>query len=270
MKNIELQSGYETMLDNHGGRSVKFVSLPLPPCPAHNKIYMPDAFTSKSFDGIPTFTSDSNELHVLRCKRTEFGPAILAITKLSDLIHFDGHYIHAHKNAICATVSYRNFVTENQIDIVDDVSLERISFGGGSCHPGSHLVVPKAPHLTALMQWQKAPRNNEYQELSEVITYMDPLMCEMEFEGVDFSENEKIDALISHCIVEPSVSAYNVIGGLGEWAAPILKSLRNNALRKENCYEFVTSKGEILLNSRQDLGQRLAENANSSPAYGLV
>ncbi len=241
---------YRQMLDNHGGRLVKIVALPLPPCPAHGVIYMPDSFTSKSFDGIPTFQSSHHQLQVLSCKRTEYGPAILAFVRLCDLIDFNSRtgYLNCKKIAICARVSYRILCEDNYFTMADDISLESVDFGGSSCHPGSHIVIPKAPHLTAMAQYHKSPHRGELDNISEleVIQYMDPTACELEFSEIDFSMNSVVDALISRCLISPTVSAYDVFGGLGEWAAPFLKGMRKNVLSKESCHEFVTSKGEIL------------------------
>ena len=221
--------------DKYKDRRVRLVCIPLPPTPAHGIIYMPDAFLSKTYDHE---FERSSEFRVVTTMPTKLGPAILAYVKLKDLVNYDGENgsLEVSNSTCCATVYHYPMMEAEAGKYVDEVQISSLSMMGRSCHPGSHFIVPRAPMLTALLQYAQAPSmEDEYNRgRTSLIDYMTPIEAEALFTACDFSVNTEIDEYIGRCTIDPKVLYYRVGSGLGEWSKPYLRVMRNNLLRMED------------------------------------
>jgi hypothetical protein len=227
-----------------GDRTVKVICMPLPPSPVRSLIYMPDCFTSKTFDNV--FDRD-RQFRAVSMEATERGPAILAVVKLKDLISFDkDHGFLTIENATCcATISYYVICEENGLTYANEVSLDSLAMPTGSCHPGSHYVIPDAPYLTAILQYAQAPER-EYQgrrggwhhNKQLEIVYAAPDEGKAIFPQHDYHCNRIVDSYVARCAVHKDVSFARIDGAIGKWAWPFLKGLRRNIVNiKEASYE---------------------------------
>jgi hypothetical protein len=234
-----IKLGWERM----SSMPVWVVAMPLPPGmvgggSGHkgSLIYMPDSFMSSVFDNDHSETS--SEFKVITIKPTENGPAVLARVELSDILElntkpmvemFNGHYssFTTDKAAICASTEFYPLIEDNGAYYTDKVDIVRLNFMHGSCNKRSHIVVPKAPYLTALLQYTQSP--NRDTELIFDRKYLSPQEGHDIFPEIDFSLNVAIDQYVSQGIVNPAVSFYNRMA-LGDWALPLLRQMRRNAI----------------------------------------
>ena len=228
---------------------VKVVMLPLPPTPVDGMIYLDDAFVSKSFD---SGFDRPESVRVEKTIPTEFGPAILGSIKINDLMEIFsskalyepirdvGLYppvagerpkISIKRATLCATSSsYQQTIHGTEYAI--DITLDGIRLCHRSCHPGSHIVVPNAPFLTALLQYSSAREFGELNDNDRDFTkynYLSPEQGAALFPYIDFSKNLYIDQYIGECTTDSDLRMYKVIG-LGQWAQPYLKRLRINSI----------------------------------------
>lgn len=221
--------------DKYKDRRVRLVCIPLPPTPARGKIYMPDAFLSKTYDHE---FDRSAEFRVVTTMPTKLGPAILAYVKLKDLVQYDKENgsLEVSNSTCCATVHYYPMMEAEAGEYVDEVQISSLSMMSRSCHPGSHFIVPRAPMLTALLQYAQAPSmEDEFNKgRTSLVDYMTPAEAEALFTACDFSVNTEIDKYIGRCTIDPKVLYYRVGSGLGEWSKPYLRVMRNNLLRMED------------------------------------
>jgi hypothetical protein len=219
-------------------KNVRLICIPLPPTPVSGLIYLPDSFTGKTFDKV---FSRSAPFNVKAIEPTPLGPAILAWVRLKDLISYDedGQLTVTHSTC-CASVSYRGFESderEGAREYAFDVDLDGLSMTSGSCHPGSHYVVPGAPYLSAFLQYAQAPGNGNRSDRgirtrSDMqISYLTPDAGKLVFPYCDFTRNEEVDKYIRKCTVDLSVSYGKILGGLGRWSMPLLKDMRWNRVK---------------------------------------
>jgi hypothetical protein len=236
---------------------VRVISLPLPPVKTRNgTIYMPDAFTSKSFD---RSFNRSKEFDVISMIHSEYGPAILAEVPLRVLISYtDKGIIEGKDVTICAKVSYYNFVEENGIQFVDKIDIENLNLIHSSCHPGSHFVVPQAPHLTSILQYSQS----SYRDVSPDVLYVSPDDGEKLFPQWTWKMNSVVDNFVRSCVIENNVSYFKLSGGLGKWASPILRNMRNNALKTKEEFHASLWYSQIHGRKSQENGGILASSSN--------
>jgi hypothetical protein len=214
--------------DQYADKTIKLICIPLPPTPAHDVIYMPDCFTSDTYD---KGFNRSPGFNAVTMKPTPLGPAILAYIKLSKLIRFDSctGFLTVQVSTCCATISaYVGHRGEDGLIYADECKIDNLTMIGRSCHPGSHYVVPKAPFLTSLLQHAQAGDR----ELK--IEYMHPNEGEKLFPHADWSTNRAIDEYLGKCVVAPEVSYFKARGGLGVWTRPYLRQMKINLFAKGN------------------------------------
>lgn len=215
--------------DSYEDRVVKLICFPLPPTPVNDVIYMPSSFTSDIFD---KKFNRSEEFNVVSVRASKLGPAILAYVKLKSIVSFDDKtgFLTVPRSTCCATVSsYTLFRGENGLQYANECKLDNVSMMGRSCHPGSHYVVPKAPYLSALLQYAQAPTTDSKAEGLR-IEYMNPDDGALIFQHANFDTNKIIDEYLSKCFVSPNVSYYKTRGGLGIWSREYLRQMRVNIL----------------------------------------
>lgn len=220
--------------------TVRLVSIPLPPLHVKGLIYRPDCFASKTFDKVFTL-SHERVYRAASVTPSPYGPAVLLSLSLGELIgHDDEGYLTVVRSSCCATVSYA--VKHNlrdgkgQIwDYADAVTLDNINFTR-SCNPGSHISVPRAPFLSALLQFDSAPdggRTYGHDTLGS-FHFLAPSEAEILFPGWDFRVNEYVDTWLGMCAAKKGVKFKNEMAGLGEWSVPYLRQLRTNYLRMQD------------------------------------
>jgi hypothetical protein len=213
---------------------------------------MPDSFASKTYDHE---FGHSDHFHVIACTSSKLGPAILAHVKLKNLVNYDGSSgILSVRNATCcASVEFYNLMDSKQGMYAEMAKITNLSMMSGSCHPGSHFVIPNAPHLTALLQYAQAPEMNSNRTI--LIDYMTPDEAEKLFPTCRFDKNTGIDQYISRCVISPKVLLGKVLGGLGMWSKPYIAFLRRNFIRMEGrSYEQwrIDGENEVLRNEGQE------------------
>lgn len=242
--------------DRYRYETVKIVSLPIPPTPVDGVLFMPDSFCSKVFDN--PIETDA-EFKIAMVKHTKFGPAMLIYAPFGELISFDAEtgYLEINAATYCARVSYYVLCESNGFKYADEVVIDSISSVSRSCHPGSHYIVPHAPHLTALLQYSQAPSLNDNRKL--IITYLTPDEGEKLFPHCIFDTNKFVDDFVARCVVDDQVSFYKTLGGLGEWSSEILRRLRRNIL-EGNYY----GGHELLGDACKEDGGKLGNNPDSA------
>lgn len=232
--------------DQHAGKTVKLICLPLPPTPVGDVIYMPDCFTSNTYDKEFNRSPDFNAISM---HPTPLGPAILAYIKLHKLISYDQQtgFLTVNVSTCCASISaYVGVRSDSGLIYVDECKIDNLRMIGRSCHPGSHYVVPKAPFLTSLLQYAQAG------DRTLTIEYMHPSEGERVFPHVDWSTNRGLDEYLGKCVVAPRVSYFRARGGLGAWTQPYLRQMRVNLLLKENRNAPVKRGHEVPGNAGQE------------------
>lgn len=224
---------------DYGSLSVKVLCMPLPPSPVRNLIYMPDCFTSKTFD---REFDRSEQFRAVAMEATDLGPAVLAVIKLKDLIGFNSDgYLTVRNATCCATISYSVLCEEGGLKYAYDVQLDSLAMPTGSCHPGSHYTVPDAPFLTSLLQYAQAPFKPDEEPAIKWdfrTVYASPDEGKAIFSNWDFHCNKIVDSYVARCAVQKDVSFIKIDRAIGKWAWPFLKELRMNSVSiKEASYE---------------------------------
>lgn len=210
-------------------RLVYGVGVPLPPSPAQGWVIMADSIVSMDA-GI-----DRNyEVELLDITINEnTGPLILFSVKVGKLLSIrnSGNEgkpvpVEVSSAAFCATSTcYKlNMPSDAAYDYATDTRLERVQLTRKSCHHGSHFCFPNAPALTALVQHSISSEEKQFG-----IPFLDPNQGAELFPKFDFSENGVTDSYIKTLPI--FLTDIFVKFGLGEWAIPYLKELRNNTLR---------------------------------------
>lgn len=214
---------------------IKIVSFPLPPTPVQGKIYMPSAFNSRTFE---VRFDRPKQFNAVMAKPSKWGPAILVYINLDELIKFSKKgLLTVPHSTICAGVSsYPLFTGDDGLIYLTDVVLDDVRMSHRSCHPGSHYSAPKAPYLTALLQYAQAPhvKKDTRDDKRTLIEYASPEEAEKIFPACDFTSNRWIDNFLGTCAVNPKVSYFKLTSGPGSWARDYLKDLRHNILLKEH------------------------------------
>lgn len=217
---------------------ILLIAAPLPPVKVRGLIYMPDCFASKTFqaqydqkDGL----GKQYSYKVLGAVPSENGPAILISIELGNVIGFNAGILTVLRQSICASVSYwtRRGLRDSKGERADyaiDVSLDNLNFNS-SCNPGSHVVVPMAPHLTALLQYATSPDDAGKCTIIKNLSYMAPERGMALFPEIDFGRNVVVDNYIATCAVDPRVRYGVECPGVQAWAAPCLLRLRLNRLQ---------------------------------------
>jgi hypothetical protein len=261
---------------------VKLLVVALPPTnDGRGNIYEPDSFASSVLD---VKFDHSLAFDVLGCRISPiYGPVVTAQCKLERLFSIDGlGNLHPKTNAVCASINAVNLIEANGVTYADKVTIKGFNFGG-SCHPSSHYVVPEAPHISALLQYQKAPKLNHYtgsgsswdatnlDDLAKkmIIDFMTPDEGQDLFPFENWGLNGAIDSLVKRLPCEATTSFYNTLGGLREWAAEPLKMMRRNALQKGDVlYESIRTR-EILSAASKTIVQREASSKGTTVDQSL-
>lgn len=214
-----------------GEKPVRLVLFPTPPIPVGNVLFMPDSFTSKTFDSTLDFDRGDEDFHPISMLPTLYGPAVLAWIRLKNLVEVRGGNIHIWHATCCASVTYSVLFDADGVRYADTTDLKDVSLISRSCHPGSHFVVPYAPYLTSLFHYALAPNRSE--KLLK-FTYMHPDDAMVLFPDCDFTRNIAIDKFLARCTIDPKVQYYQTHGGLGSWTKPYIRQIRRNLIDLED------------------------------------
>lgn len=225
-------------------KRVRIVALPLPPVQVHGLIYRPDSFASntfdKEFDMGESCGSHTDKFRAVDVVPSPSGPAIIISLRLGNLISFDNTEgtLTVLRDSCCATVTYQTKLGlkidggVGRADHAINVSLKHLNFSS-SCNPGSHIVVPDAPYLSALLQYAGSPSefgDRERHQIIKNLSFYRPDEAKALFPGFDFSPNQAIDRYIASCAVNPDVKFYHTSSGIGEWVIKYLRQMRLNRL----------------------------------------
>lgn len=217
--------------ENYSYRRVKVVVFPTPPTPVDNTIFMPDSFSSKTFD-----KTDMRKLQMISIVPTVYGPAVLSYLRLSDLLHNEKGLLDVNNATCCASVTFTVLFDGNGLRYADRTNIDNLMLISRSCHPGSHMVVPMAPYLSALLQYAAAPHKDEKSRSSNLaLTFVSPQEAGALFPGYDFSDNIELDRYVSRCTIDPKSSFFKSGAGLGKWSDWYIRRLRRNILAMEDC-----------------------------------
>lgn len=245
--------------------SLWVVAMPLPPLQVRGLIYMPDCYASRAFDAEPAVDMAGVEHRVITIAPSSWGPAILMRVQFKKLISYssDG-LLSTHANSCCATVCYRikhNVRVgppglEKKMDVAADVTIDHVNFSS-SCNPGSHIVVPQSPFLTALLQYAKAPQEEiAWQGLSTRVPYLDPWEVMNIFPMIDTTTNRHVDQYVGQCAIDQKIHRHSSLASLGEWSVPYLRQMRINQILMEDP-EYGTKRFSIVGHPSQENGRSL-------------
>jgi hypothetical protein len=225
---MELTKWIDVMTEEYLNRYVRVVLFPTPPTPVDDRLFMPDCFSSKTFD----ISMDREQtFHLISMLPTRYGPAVLADVKLSKIISVSEGKVTVHNATCCATITYSILMDQDGLRYADTADIKGLRLISRSCHPGSHFVVPMAPYLSSLLHYSLAPEKDlKFQRpVNMLIEYMHPDDAQLLF-NCDFSGNLSVDKFVSKCFVDHKVSFVNVRCGLGRWAFPYIRKMRRNIL----------------------------------------
>lgn len=233
---MEIIQGLKNKIEELHDRYVHVVLLPTPPTPVDNIMFMPDCFASKTFD---EQLDRPDEFKLISMKATKFGPAILAMVKFNRLIDLnDDGMAYVESATCCASVSFTVLLDADGLRYADNTSIDGIRLISQSCHPGSHFVIPNAPYFTSLLHYSLAPEwdleKNELRHEGRNLgrfTYMTPWEASDLFDNCDFTDNLQFDIFLAKCAIGADSTYCKVHGGLGKWARPYIKHMRNNLLQ---------------------------------------
>jgi hypothetical protein len=246
---------------------VRLIAIPLPPSPVRGLLYDPFAYVSSTFDNV--FEKESSENGDVRSDKsydcismlpTNQGPAFYITAPLGTLIsmsrceRLNRYGVSVRSSAFCAAIEYDEkragrTTKESSAGLVDafadKVRLLSMQLVGRSCHGGSHLIVPGAPYLTALLQANSAPGDTiffeEKAEDSRVAArYGRPWIEESGalFPDARWDRNTSVDMVVSESFVgrwRPVLNIDDVVvfpyrDCIGNWAQPYLQTLTRNIL----------------------------------------
>ncbi len=234
-------------------RKVRVVAFPVTPTPVYGLIYKPDCFMSRVFDHQAL---DNEEIKASVATRN--GPAFLCYLTLSNLLSFCnqhsvgqrslGSYVTITAGAYCARTSYFQFerkksdrfgyvsaLRERDDDgnfYAKDVDVHSLNLTSRSCNAGSHLIVPNAPYLTALLHL------NQGMKLDNGLCYLSQTECADLFPMVDFTKNQHIDRLVELLPVEASE-----FSDVGCWRYNV-----DSDRAQKYCERWIESESEVLDN----------------------
>jgi hypothetical protein len=222
---------------------VRLVAIPVPPTTVQGIIFDPESYSSKVID---TWKSGEEMVSGMKMVTSFFdpqlGPVFLVSTKLRHLLTMhDGAKLEPSSRfgieaaTFCGSVSFWNVDLEGDT-YADGVQLDRVQTVGSSCHPGSHYSIPRAPYLTALLQFNQGATvdpGNRGAETAEKrsmaldgFEYLDPDSAELLFPTVSWECNRIADDFVSKLPFQ--VWPAQIIGGPGAWVYPYLTQLRRN------------------------------------------
>lgn len=240
-------------------QTVRLIAVPLPPTPVRGVLYAPNSYESATFDEQFERDFSKGQFKCVAMIDTNQGPVFYMTTPLSTLValdrpdHFNRYKIKVKVSAFCASVEY-DLLDLTDGDLVEGyankVRLIKMSPVSQSCHGGSHLIIPGAPYLTALLQYECAPGNSIFfeenpQEDRVAARYAQPWLNETGqlFPGVNWDYNTAIDMLIGECYVglrrpngqrkagiRDNIVIFSRRECIGQWAMPYLQTLTRNIL----------------------------------------
>ncbi len=221
-------------MDTFGDNEVKGILLPLPPAEAKQVVYMPDCFESKNFDEKNSIDHHGHSIKVLGVKPTDFGPAFLFKLKLRDILRINEYSdrigdVEAKIDAACASVSFHEFMRDDEGLIYADRCVINSLSWGGSCNGGSHVVFPLAPHLTSITQRQKDYGKMDLFE--QQLIFADPFESEDFFPEETFGSNKWVDDKVGLLYVTKDLGKN--LNKLGQWALSYLAKMDNNIFNLE-------------------------------------
>lgn len=217
----------KTTWDDWADKTVRAICFPLPPAPigvdTRRIIYMPDSFTSKTYDFIKTVSS----YEVISIVPSEYGPAVLAYVPLFAFVRLVGNgLVMANRSTFCASVSaYRKTIGKHRYAFEAD--LNDLTLRLASCNPMSHYVVPEAPHLTALLQQAQASEHDRIE-----MAYVSPFDLAIGglFPDCRFDRNREVDSYLSRCVLNQSIPLRCGSTGVLPWARPYVRRMRQNLI----------------------------------------
>lgn len=232
---------------------IRFVAIPLPPTPVGGLLYDPYAYASATFDNDFTRDYGKGKYNCIAMEPTSQGPAFYMTASIGFLLNLSfqrelGRYnISVKRSAFCASIELDIIKAKGNHLIegyANDVRLRSMSFVGRSCHGGSHLVVPGAPYITALLQHGSAPGNNLFFEEDSndrrvAARYGRPWLDEVgQLFPANWDRNTALDMIISESFVghwrenlsSSDITLFEYRDCIGRWAQPCLRRLTRNIL----------------------------------------
>lgn len=268
---MEVSKWLDQEFEEYQERYVRLVLFPTPPTPVHDRMFMPDCFSSKTFD----ISMDRDKsFHLISMLPTRYGPAVLADVKLREIFNVSNGKITIDNATCCASITYTILLDKDGLRYADTADIEGLRLISRSCHPGSHFVVPMAPYLSSLLHYALAPQDKKiadyYSAVEMNFEYMHPDDAQSLF-NCDFSMNLSIDKFVSRCYISSTVRCTNTSGGLGRWAFPYIRKIRRNILhRGEDHEQWIIRPYEIFGQQSKEDGGDKEENAISEPIKSLV
>lgn len=230
---------FTKFMDVYGDTKVKGVLLPLPPAETKGVIYMPDSFTSKTFDENAVYHSGA-DVKVLKVAPTDLGPGFLFEMKISNLLTLrdwgNEFGLHSSLQAACASIDFHVMMTDDEGKIwADQGVVNRLSWGS-SCNGGSHVVFPSAPFITSIVQRQRD--SGKMDLFDQKLVFADPFESEQFFPDEIFGLNKWLDDKVGMLYHRKDDKNLNK---LGQWALSYMARMDNNILKLEEVEHEVAS-----------------------------
>ena len=214
------------------------VAFPVPPNPpVYGVVYPVNGWESNTIDRAIDVFKNRLDHYVLLGRMTSWGPTFLMSYRLDQL--FDKECSEGISlQTYCATTSYATFESKtSKLVIADRAMLEGFREISRSCHPGSHLSAPRAPHLTAFMQL-----GNTHTDRFKLAA---PDDAEKMFPEVDFTVNAEAERIFKYLAVarETGVNRENVFGHLASDVARAAVGLElNGDISYDLSYKYTKEK----------------------------
>lgn len=271
--------------------TVRVVAIPIPPTPVRGMMYDPGCYASSTYDNMFEKDQSGGAYKCVAMRDTNKGPVFLIHAPLKTLVSLYwipelGRYkIGVNGSAFCAYIEFDMLNVKNRNDpslqYVDtfghNVRLLGMSLVHRSCHGGSHLVVPGAPALTALLQYESAPGDSLFfrEDPSDgriATRYVRPFLEEVG--GLfpsNWVPNRAVDKLVEKCFVgswkkelsKDDLVIFSHRECIGDWARPYLTSLTRNILTP-----LGESHGRILIHSGTARNPEKADPDHSTSQVG--
>lgn len=263
---------------------VRFVAIPLPPTPVGGLLYDPYAYASATFDNQFERDFEGGDYQCISMVPTNQGPAFYMVAKIGFLLNMtkcyelERYHLSVKRSAFCARIELdirtprkeQNALVEGY---ADNVLLRSMAFVGRSCHGGSHLIVPGAPYLTALLQHTSAPGHSLFfkENVSDrrvAARYGQPWLDEIgTLFPANWDRNTAIDMIVSEGFVGnwkeslslSDITLFEYRDCIGKWAQPCLRRLTRNILTPLGEHN-----GSLSFYSRARRDFEKADSANST------
>lgn len=294
MTDVQKYAYYKQLpLEDFVQKELNVIAIPLPPSPVGGLLYDPGCYTSDTFDKIFEHENilSSKDFECVAMTPTNQGPVffmkipIKHLLKLQYDLKIKRNLIEVIYSAFCASIEIDILNIQHDFPLGDKaahiegyankVRLTSMRLSGRSCHGGSHLIVPNAPHITALLQNRSAPDNSDESRVAG--RYGRPFEEEVShiFPTASWGNNHIYDQIISEGFVcnggtnSAELTIFSKKECIGDWAIPYLRKLARNLITPLSLEKESHGDNRIQLPSHQTDSVHSAPEVRNPISQGL-